>query len=95
MNTSVILNSPRLRFCVRVTTSAILAFALSQVFAIPLHGLWAVLTAVVVTQMSQGRRVQKWKPKKLGTRQEGLDCILLAGNDLNFTADVKGLNGVE
>lgn len=33
---------------------------------------------VVVTQMSQGRRIQKWKPKKLGTRQEGLDCMVYA-----------------
>ena len=42
------------RFCLRVTVAALLAFALAQVLTIPLHGLWAVLTAVVVTQMSVG-----------------------------------------
>src|SRR5262245_21270562 len=44
----------RLRFCLRMTVSTISAFALAQIFTIPLHGLWAVLTAVVVTQMSVG-----------------------------------------
>ena len=37
-----------------MTAAAVLAFAVSQAFTIPLHGLWAVLTAVVVTQMSVG-----------------------------------------
>jgi uncharacterized membrane protein YccC len=44
----------RLRFCLRVTVAAVSAFALAQILPIPLHGLWAVLTAVVVTQMSVG-----------------------------------------
>jgi uncharacterized membrane protein YccC len=41
-----------LRYCLRITVAAVLAFALAQLLPIPLHGLWAVLTAVVVTQMS-------------------------------------------
>ncbi|HML06896.1 MAG TPA: FUSC family protein [Xanthobacteraceae bacterium] len=45
---------PELRFCLRSTVAGLLAFAISQVFAIPLHGLWVVLTAVVVTQISVG-----------------------------------------
>ena len=44
----------RLRFCLRVTVAALSAFVLAQIFTMPLHGLWAVLTAVVVTQMSAG-----------------------------------------
>ena len=42
------------RFCLRMTAAALLAFALAQIWNIPLNGLWAVLTAVVVTQMSIG-----------------------------------------
>jgi uncharacterized membrane protein YccC len=44
----------QLRFCLRVTAAGLLAFAIAQVLTIPLHGLWVVLTAVVVTQMSAG-----------------------------------------
>src|SRR5271156_1667728 len=42
------------RLCVRVTVAAIVAFLLAQFLTIPLAGLWAVLTAVIVTQMSLG-----------------------------------------
>ena len=45
---------PELRFCLRSTVAGLVAFAISQVLAIPLHGLWVVLTAVVVTQVSTG-----------------------------------------
>jgi len=45
---------PQLRHCVRVTIAAVLSFALGRSLNIPLGGLWAVLTAVVVTQMSVG-----------------------------------------
>jgi hypothetical protein len=34
--------------------SALLAFTFAQLPSVPLHELWAVLTAVVVTQMSIG-----------------------------------------
>jgi hypothetical protein len=43
-----------LRFCVRTTTAGLLAFALAQVLNFPLHGLWVILTAIVVMQMSAG-----------------------------------------
>ena len=33
----------QLRFCLRMTVAALLAFALAQVWNIPLHGLWALL----------------------------------------------------
>jgi uncharacterized membrane protein YccC len=44
----------QLRFCLRVTVAGLFAFAIAQLLTIPLHGLWVVLTAVVVTQMSAG-----------------------------------------
>jgi uncharacterized membrane protein YccC len=45
---------PQLRLCLRVTVAALLSFALGKSLNIPFGGLWAVLTAVVVTQMSVG-----------------------------------------
>jgi uncharacterized membrane protein YccC len=45
---------PQLRLCLRVTVAAVTSFVLAQFLAIPLAGLWAVLTAVIVTQMSVG-----------------------------------------
>lgn len=67
MKLTAMFDNPRLRFCLRVTASAILAFALAQVFAIPLHGLWAVLTAVVVTQMSVGGSLKATTDYIIGT----------------------------
>ena len=62
-----LLSKPHLRFCFRVTISAVLAFALAQFFRIPLHGLWAVLTAVVVTQMSVGGSLKATGDYIIGT----------------------------
>jgi len=45
---------PQLRFCGRVTASGLAAYAIAHVLTIPLHGLWMILTAIVVTQMSTG-----------------------------------------
>ncbi|MGP0060100.1 MAG: FUSC family protein [Beijerinckiaceae bacterium] len=44
----------QLRYCLRLTLAGLLAFGLVQFWHFPLHGLWAVLTAIVVTQMSIG-----------------------------------------
>jgi uncharacterized membrane protein YccC len=55
------------RFCLRMTVAALLAFALTQLFAIPLHGLWAVLTAVVVTQVSVGGSLRAAAEYVVGT----------------------------
>src|SRR5215813_11906060 len=44
----------QLRFSVRMTGAGLLALIVAQSLALPLHGLWVVLTAVVVTQMSVG-----------------------------------------
>jgi len=47
-------NKAQLRFSLRMTFAGVSAFALAQILEAPLHGLWMVLTAVVVTQMSVG-----------------------------------------
>jgi uncharacterized membrane protein YccC len=57
----------RLRFCLRTTTTAVLAFALAQFLTIPLHGLWVVLTAVMVSQMSVGGSLRATTEYVIGT----------------------------
>src|SRR6187200_1695627 len=57
----------QLRFCLRMTAAALLAFALAQIWNIPLNGLWSVLTAVVVTQMSAGGSLHATSEYVLGT----------------------------
>src|ERR1700730_4181766 len=45
---------PQLRLCLRVTVAALVSFVLGKSLNIPFGGLWAVLTALIVTQMSVG-----------------------------------------
>jgi uncharacterized membrane protein YccC len=45
----------------------LLAFAFSRMLTVPLHGLWAVLTAVVVTQMSVGGSLRATAEYVIGT----------------------------
>src|SRR6516164_8921381 len=47
-------HGPELRLCVRSTTAAVLTLAAAQVLHLPI-ALWAVLTAVILTQISVGR----------------------------------------
>src|SRR6266571_401420 len=47
-------HGPELRLCVRSTTAAVVTLAASQVLHLPI-ALWAVLTAVILTQISVGR----------------------------------------
>ncbi len=56
-----------LRFCLRVTIAGVLAFAIAQILNIPLHGLWVVLTAIVVTQMSVGGSLRATIEYVIGT----------------------------
>jgi uncharacterized membrane protein YccC len=51
---SVQLGKAQLRFCLRAIVNALLALSVTHALAIPLHGQWAVLTAVAVIQMSIG-----------------------------------------
>jgi uncharacterized membrane protein YccC len=58
---------PQLRFCVRMTLAGLVTFALDQWLALPLHGIWAVLTAIVVTQASAGGSVRATGEYVIGT----------------------------
>ena len=57
----------QLRLCLRVTVAALLAFVLAQPLDVPLSGLWAVLTAIVVTQISVGGSLQATTEYVVGT----------------------------
>src|SRR5712691_4626111 len=57
----------QLRLCLRVTVAALASFVLAQFLTVPLAGLWAVLTAVVVTQMSLGGSLQATIEYTVGT----------------------------
>jgi len=57
----------QLRFSVRVTAAAISALLIAQFFALPLRGLWVVLTATVVTQLSIGGSLGAGLEYVLGT----------------------------
>ena len=67
VRTLVSAHRAQLRFCLRVTAAGLLAFAIAQVLTIPLHGLWVVLTAVVVTQMSAGGSLRATVEYIIGT----------------------------
>jgi len=55
-----------LRLCVRVTASAVLTLVIGQLLEVPLV-LWAVLTAVIVTQTSVGRSLKATLDYFIGT----------------------------
>jgi uncharacterized membrane protein YgaE (UPF0421/DUF939 family) len=50
-------HSAELRLCVRSTTAAVLTLAAAQVLHLPI-ALWAVLTAVILTQINVGRSLK-------------------------------------
>src|ERR1700722_11698997 len=56
-----------LRFSLRAIISATIAFSITQFVQVPLHGLWAVLTAVVVLQTSAGASIRATVEYVLGT----------------------------
>jgi uncharacterized membrane protein YccC len=56
----------QLALAIRVTTAALVAYALAQLVQLPLP-LWAVLTAVIVTQMSVGRSLMATFDYLVGT----------------------------
>jgi uncharacterized membrane protein YccC len=56
-----------LGFGIRTTVAAISALLIAQVFTLPLHGLWVVLTATVVTQLSVGGSLRAGLEYFLGT----------------------------
>jgi uncharacterized membrane protein YccC len=50
-------HGPELRLCVRSTTAAVVTLAVAQLLNLPI-ALWAVLTAVILTQISVGRSLK-------------------------------------
>ena len=56
-----------LRLCLRTTVAGLSALALTGNFPFPLHGLWTVLTAVVVTQVSVGGSLRATIEYMIGT----------------------------
>jgi uncharacterized membrane protein YccC len=58
---------PYLRFCLRVTVAGLAAFAVTRIFHFPLQGLWAVLTAIVVSQVSVGGSLRATLEYNIGT----------------------------
>jgi uncharacterized membrane protein YccC len=58
---------PQLRFCLRVTVAALATFAIGRGFDFPLHGLWAVITAIVVSQVSVGGSLRATIEYNVGT----------------------------
>jgi uncharacterized membrane protein YccC len=58
-----------------MTLVGLFAFAIAQLLRIPLHGLWVVLTAVVVTQMSAGGSLRATVEYMIGT----LSGVIYAG----------------
>ena len=50
-------HSAELRLCVRSTTAAVLTLAAAQLLHLPI-ALWAVLTAVILTQINVGRSLK-------------------------------------
>jgi uncharacterized membrane protein YccC len=67
MDMKRLITKARLRFCLRMTVTALVAYALAQILTIPLHGLWVVLTAVVVVQMSVGGSLRATTDYIIGT----------------------------
>src|SRR5271165_5294769 len=57
----------QIRFCLRMTVAGLLALAVVERFPFPLHGLWTVLTAIVVTQVSIGGSLRATVEYMIGT----------------------------
>jgi uncharacterized membrane protein YccC len=68
----------QLRLGLRVAVAALAAFALAQFLTVPLAGLWAVLTAVIVTQMSIGGSVKAIIEYSVGTLGGAIYAAALA-----------------
>ena len=63
---SIVTRAPELCLAVRVTTAAVLAFALAKLLGFA-HGYWAVITAIIVMQTSVGGSLKAALDRLLGT----------------------------
>ena len=83
------LSKAQVRFCVRATVNALLAFGVTRMLAVPLHDQWAVLTAVAVIQMSIGGSLRAAAEYIIGTTVGALYATAVAAlvphsTDLSF-----------
>jgi uncharacterized membrane protein YccC len=67
----------QLRFCLRVTVAGLLALAVVDRFNFPLNGLWAVLTAIVVTNVSIGGSLRATIEYMIGTLVGAIYAVAL------------------
>jgi uncharacterized membrane protein YccC len=58
---------PRWRFAARMTASGLVAHAVAKILHVPLNGLWVIITAIVVTQMSAGGSLRATLEYIIGT----------------------------
>lgn len=68
---------PELRLAVRVTSAAVLAFALAKLLGFA-HGYWAVITAIIVMQTSVGGSLKAAIDRLLGTMAGALYGAVIA-----------------
>jgi uncharacterized membrane protein YccC len=68
----------QLRLSLRVTVSAIATLLAAQLLDLPLGGLWAVLTAVIVTQMSIGGSLKATIEYSVGTLGGAIYAVAIA-----------------
>jgi uncharacterized membrane protein YccC len=59
--------NPRWRFAARMTASGLVAYAVGKILHVPLNGLWVIITAIVVTQMSAGGSLRATLEYIIGT----------------------------
>jgi uncharacterized membrane protein YccC len=59
--------NPRWRFAARMTASGLVAYAVAKILHVPLNGLWVIITAIVVTQMSAGGSLRATLEYIIGT----------------------------
>jgi uncharacterized membrane protein YccC len=83
------LGRAQLRFGLRATVNALLAFGVTRMLAVPLHDQWAVLTAVAVIQMSIGGSLRAAAEYIIGTTVGALYATVVAAlvphsTDLSF-----------
>jgi uncharacterized membrane protein YccC len=67
LSTQISESKVQLRLSLRVTVSAIATWLVAQLLGLPLGGLWAVLTSVIVTQMSIGGSLKATIEYSVGT----------------------------
>jgi uncharacterized membrane protein YccC len=72
------LGTAQLRFCLRAMANALLAFGVTHMLAIPLHGQWAVPTAVAVIQMTIGGSLKAAAEYIIGTIGGALYATVVA-----------------